>query len=439
MSIARTTDVTKFLKYLVDMTMVFGVDDDNYVIAKDTGDRHTIAVSDKKLEIILYQEKISDRDAQVFNPLAEGLGDQPSGKWFFEVQKTALLGRMFVLILAVIKAALDEKKTKKDASSESHTPMALLNVAAQIVDDVDDKLYEEFTSLASDKAGNELLTIYYKRKDIQSVLRCALFDSEEAPPVIVAGAPLAPTTWKSKFKLRKKSWVTLEKIMLAVLNIKDKDGMDRFTRPASELACPRLSSFLDVLIAVYQEINPLLGLINPDIAIDLSVLVHHVNNLSSYANNAKSMLQPTRSAPTPPAVALPTMPGQFPQQQMMPGAPGAPTIPGAVILPGPQFIDGRQGAPVAVAPQVQPGYMTGYGQMPGQMMPVHPGIGQGGGMGMGGGMYGYGAPQPMGYQPPPFIPGPNDVPFDGPYVGQGAYPQQGYYPPPGGVPLNIYG
>lgn len=428
MTAIKTDDVTSFFKDLIATALIFDIDDDGYVIRKNNGERVTTTGNGKTAELLVYQETIKDRDAFVINPLAEGQGDVPSTKWMYEVLKKALLGRIFTIFMKVIQTAIEEKKTKKDTKKDSHIPMELLSLAALIVDDVDDRLLEEFMIITSEKEDHEFLNIYYQKRQLRSILRVGLFDVDE---------PNLPA-WRHKFgkKIRQKSWPVFEKIMLAILNIKDKDEITKFDKKASVLSCARFSSFLNILIAVYQEINSLLDIINPDTAIDLSRMVYHLEHLSAYTDNAKFFIQPTGGTPTPPVQQAPTqnltpniqpnilspvpLGGQmaFPQQQMMPGV---------SLIPGPQYADGRQGPPIAVASSPQP---TGYGQpaygQP-QMQPMMSGFPQQ--------QMGYGYPQQgqMGYSPP------NTIPFDGPYI---TMPQQPVGYPAMGLgapPLNRWG
>jgi hypothetical protein len=411
----KTNDVTDFFKDMIGSTMAFEVDDEGYVIKKASGDRVTISEGGQNYPLLVYQETIKDQNAQIINPLAEGLGSTPSSLWFFNVQRTALLGRICTLILSILKTALDEKKAKKDVDKETHIPMEILSIAAKIIDDVDDRMVEEFNLLMSDKDDiGEFFTIWYQKKHLKSILRCALFDPE--------GDPNLPT-WRSKFptsKVRKKTWPVLETVVLAVLGISDKDDIRKFAKKAEELSCARLSSFLLVIMAVYQEINPLLDAINPDLSLDMSKFAFHLNRLSAYADIAKFMVQPTRTAtavPTPVAIpGAPAVPGftqpTFPGHQPM----GQPMVPGATMLPGPIYTDGRPSAPVMVAP-AQPPQQQGYVSPSFPPPPMQQGFMPAGPQG---GYYGYNQPMPQQqpyYQSPQFMGG-NDIPFAGPYVGQ---------------------
>lgn len=407
MSTAKTTEVTAFLKYFVDSTMIFTTDDEGYVINSQTEER--IAVQDKTVQkqLLLYQEEIPNADICILNPLAEGHGDTPGSIWFIDVLKSAMLGKFLALIRSVSKTALEEKKSKKDTNKNSHIPMELLTVASKIIDDVDEKFLEEIETIAGDAEAREFLNIYYQKKQLRSVLRCALFD-EEIENV---------ASWKSRFpvnKVRKKTWSILERIVLALLNIKDKDELLKFNKRAPEISCARLSSLLSVLFAIYQEINPLLDIVTPDIALDLSKFANHLNRLTDYSDNAKFAIQVTKSPTAPVAqqsihAALGQAPLYAAPTSGYGNAPQTPINNG--VLPDFAFnADKPQNYGYQPHPPQQ---YTGYGQPP---------------------SVGYQQPAPGYYQPPP-----QSIPFSPPYVNTPSYlsngaPNISLYPPgmPGG-------
>lgn len=397
MSQIRTSDVTNFIKDMIDMTMIFTTDEAGYVIYKKSGDRVTINENGKQSPLIVYQEVINDNTALIINPLAEGSQNAAESTiWFFDTQKTALLGRVFTLIEVIMRTALDEKKATGD--KDTHLSMEILNIASKIIEAIDPNTLKEFSHItdSNKEVINEFMTIYYQRKQLRSVLRCGLFDQ------VVPDVP----TWKSKFpssKVRAKTWLVIDTIVMSILNVKDKDDLSKFIGKADEISCAKLSSFLNVLLAVYREINPLLDIINPDIAIDLSKFAFHLNRLTAYADNAKFMIQPSRTHVAP-ATQQTLIPGVAPQVPMATpvyaSIPGPSQMPGVTLVPGPAFADGRASVPTPVMPAGN--YVPGY--MPNAMPPNQ------GGYGM--------PPQNFGYQQPNYVNPQNNIPFNGPYVQQ---------------------
>ena len=361
----KTRDVTQFLRDLVDTTMVYTTDDSGYVVSCKTGEKILLTDDGRRSPIILYQEEIKDNEAHVLNPLAEGLGQTHSSLWLFKTLKGSLLGRIESLCRVIISHTVAEKKKvgKEADKDQTHFPMELLNISAHIVDEVDDKTLDELTQIFSEREANEFLSIYYQKKNLRHVVRSGLFDTEEDGNVV--------PSFKSKYpKIRKKTWGVFERLLLDVLGLKHKEELSKFDRKADGLSCVRLSSLLNVILALYQEINPLLGLINDkELTIDLSVLADHISKLPAYAGNAMFMVIPQKNAP--------------PTQQMAPSAPvpvihpayyGAQQPPAQIPVvgysgvPGPELAVGRQ----PIIPPVYDGQQGTGGFLPPMNQPYQP-------------------------------------------------------------------
>jgi hypothetical protein len=356
----KTKDVTQFLADMVGIAM-YDTDEAGYIIDRGTQNRVLLAndgwLNPNGRPVLLYQEEIKDTEAHILNPLAEGLGQTPSALWFYRMLKASLLSRISTLFRTIVSHALEEKKAGgKEADKEAgHLPLALLNLASQIIEEVDDKSLEELTQFFTDKNSDEFLTIYYQKKYLRSVVSSGLFDKDET-----TGVP----TLRSKFpKIRKKTWGVFERLLFGVLGVRNEEELTKFDRKADlreGLTCYRLSSLLNVLLALYHEINPLLGhLVDRDVAIDLSTVAHHITRLGDYANNAKFMVQPPRGAAVQPSSSVPGLVSTVPGL-----APAAVPTTNVSMIPGPRYADGREGPPIAVPVNPVPGYGTPPGFAP---------------------------------------------------------------------------
>lgn len=440
----KTSDVTKFLKDLVEMTMVYAVDEDGYVISKKTEKRITRTENDVASELLIYQENITDSAALVINPLSEGQSGTPSALWLYEALGVSLMGRMYVAARTIIAAAIEEKKAKAD-TKDKYLSIEILNHAAKIIEMVDPNMLAEIDKLSEDRVNNEFLRIYYQRTQLRSVLRSGVFEIK-APK----SDPNRVLVWKDKYpKIRDKTWECLEVLMLSILGLTEKEDISKFTKKATVLSCARLSSFLNLLMAVYQEINPLLAAIDNSMAVDLSQFAHHINHLEDYSNNAKWWRQPTRAVPQT-VQATPEVPGVV--SAGIPPVPAAGPAPVQVdLIPGPVYADGRPSPPIPVIHSTQyypvqsdiPA-MPQPGGLPGSYQPQY---------GMQPGYPPMGYPQPNYYpqqqpiypQQGQYVPAhqvPPNMPFDGPYKVYTPQPQPqyggGFVQFPGGPVLNRY-
>lgn len=333
----KTQDVTRFLSDMIDLTMSYTVDAEGYVVSKTSGEKVLIGDGKDPAPILLYQEEIKDSTAFILNPLAGGLGETPSAQWFYRVQRVALMSRVGILAETLLQIALTSKqraaeKTKKTDKESEPLAVEVIKIISPIMEDIDEKTLTEFSYLLKEKDASELVTIYYRGKQIESKLRSGVLDHEDET---------SPHAWKAKFpRIRKVTWTVLEKLFLGIFSLRACEDMATYTRKADVIACARLSSTLNVLLAVYQRLNPLLEEVHQDMAIDLGRLAHHVTYLKDYSENARFMVQ---------AIA-PRNPGL-----MVPGT--APSVPsassnvlpnpyGMVLIPGPVMADGRQSQPI---------------------------------------------------------------------------------------------
>jgi hypothetical protein len=419
----KTQEVTQFLRDMVEISYR-DVDDENYV----TLDNKRVLLNDQGQPshtgrpILLYQEEITDTNAYLLNPLSDGFGQPPASLWFYRALEASLAGRLHVLFQNIVRLAVDAKKTKKeDGTATTHLPMEILNIAAKISDDVDEKILDELDMLFGIEEGQEVLSIYYQKKNLRCVVRSSIFASTDKLPMPDQPASEFNTTYRSKFpKIRKKSWPVFEKLLLGALNIKTDEELVKFGQQADGLTCVRLSSLLNTLLVLYKQINPLLGYIgNGELAIDLSAFANHITKLGDYVNNARFMVQSTTTAAAPPAsipgiTPIPGMASTYMQQvpnvqmggpELIPGvnAPNGmtPTAMPEAGLPGPNFVFPVPAQPMypgGFNPQMQQPYGTP------QMLMQQPG-------------YGYAPQQPMFQPQQPFMQQPQQ-PFIPPWVEQ---------------------
>ena len=412
----KTSDVTKFLKDLIEMTMAYMVDDEGYVVTKKTGARTTRIENEVASPLLVYQENITDTGALVINPLSEGQSGTPSALWLYDTLGVSVMGRLYIAVRTIIATAIDEKKAKTD-TKEKYLSVEILNHASKIIDMVDPKMLGELDKLSEDRNTNEFLRIYYQRVQLRAVVRSGVFEAKQPK-----SEPDRKLVWKDKYPgVRDKTWECLEVLLLSILGLSDKEEMSKFTRKATVLSCARLSAFLNTMMAIYQEINPLLAAIDDKMAVDLSQLAHHINHLEEYSTNARWWRQPTRAVPQT-AQPTPEVPGIVGA-----GIPGPTASPVQVdLIPGPVYADGRPSQPIPVIHQTAPYYpdqnavpmMPQPGGLPGSYQPMGYGAMPG---------YPYQQQPMVGYQQPQYYP----------QQQQPMYPQQGQFVPAGQVPPNM--
>ncbi|CAK9253464.1 unnamed protein product [Sphagnum jensenii] len=282
---------------MIEITSYFSTNEEGYIINKRTQEVATFG--ENKKPILLYQENITDNEAYILNPLAEGLGPMNlPAREFYRLQEAALAGRLFSLFSAIIRLSIASKKYKAGDGKPPEMPFEFVELSGKIIDDVDDTTLKELSQLifgdrGDDKPrdGQELIKLYYQKNNIRYVMRTGLFDE---PSPDDTHATLA--TYRSKHpKIRKKSWGVFEKLMLGVFGITHHSEFDKFyTKGNPDVSCIKLDSYIRLLIMIYIELNPYFAANDDDI--DLSKLHHHCRLLSHYADIARFMIH-TENAP----------------------------------------------------------------------------------------------------------------------------------------------
>ncbi len=352
----KLTDVTQFLKDMIELSTIYSADAEGYVVNADDGElgaRLTLTEAGESGPLLLFQEELRDPTAFILNPLAEGLGVKESTLWFNKVQRTTLLGHVRTLAEAILTLAVDENERlhkkpdkKKPAEEPPFLPPPLVAIAAAIIAEADAKMLDELRQLFADKDPG-LITIYWQRRQMVTLFNCGVFGTDDSM-----------TAYRERFpSIRKKTWPVLQKLLMGIFGMKEADDYTKFNRKANpEVSCARLSSYLNTLFAIWSEINPLLDLLEPPIGIDLSRFHYHTKNLGHYAELAGYMVDSKRGAVAPVTPHAAVVPGTVPNQ----------LPPNISLVPGPMLPDGRPSAPIPVVtgPWGQPGSWGGQSTVP---------------------------------------------------------------------------
>lgn len=377
MSEIKTSMVTDFLRFIIDTSMAFQVDDDGYVLDKQ-GER--ITLGDPARPLILYQERISDQDAIILNPFSEGIQETEGGKFLYKMIRSSLAARILHTMRVVIDRALAEQKhaalkpaqRKKQKEPLDRVPPVFTDVVAAVVNDVDEKMLAEIDALRKHNGArdtvNGIVYLLYMKKLLTTSLDV---------PLISEGDEYSPPSG-----VRQGSVPVFRKMLMAMFKVKSAQELADFKAKASENATPKIDSQARCLFNVYNRLNELFDAIDSSFSIDLTAFQEHLANMPAYSQNARSVITvpaartPTTSVPvqhhapsaTSPVTPAPqsTTPTYAPQPapSMRPSHVPMPASPGTIRIPGPQRSDGLPTQDIEIR-----GPSYGYNGMP---MPTSP-------------------------------------------------------------------
>lgn len=389
MSQLKQSDVTKALTHLVRMGSVYDVNDAGYIVSRVSGEVVKVKAKPEPKDLIMYNEIINDPNAQVLNPFTEGLGSTPDQVWFYGTTG-ASFGVRFIQIFKFIVdnvVMLNDNKVKvKDAD----LPMEAIKFISPYMKAVDKKTLAEIDEITTNL--NNFVSVFYKQQSKTAVFRCAIFE--------------ASMSFREQFNVRQKTWKFLEDVLTDIMKLDPKVNRDEkffeYTYSTKIMGYPKLDATLRLFYKLYEQLNPFLQMIDKAndtedgelaLAIDLGTFGYHIDHLEDYFQMAKSLIQPTQSAPvsrvpsTQPAQTysgvphpggsyVPTnavpVPGQINAGMTSTGIP----VPGAGNVPMPQAnpMGFGMGGGVSVTTTMYQPYGGHHGAQvmyPGQGVPVH--------------------------------------------------------------------
>lgn len=267
-------EVSDFIKFCIRMGGVFDVDLDGYIVSKVSEEKFTVNINGKERNIIIFQKEIDDNDAIILNPLNESVNIESKDKvYFYKILSLGLFGKVTGLVNRIIDTRLS-----KDGED---IPINIAKFVSQF-SDIDEKFKSEFELLIKDNL--KFMNVFYRKKFKEARFRCLVFEEDE----------------RQEFKIRKKSWKTIDKIFNVLFNIpsdiedREQYVIDTFSYKTTNITCPKLKSTLMVYNKLYFNLNKYFEIMElEDLIVDLTELSYYINNLEKYYNKVKWMVQPT--------------------------------------------------------------------------------------------------------------------------------------------------
>lgn len=304
-----TDEVTKFLAFLVALTIAKSVDDENYVIDVSTGKRTLLGEGPEARELVLYQERIPTSNVYTLNPLADGLSDTaPPQRFLNRLLRFSLNTRIKLVILSAIKMVLTQagKTVVEKAGSlpDVGAAGAFLDIVSgstednkKIVDQIDVKAFEEIEAyLSLSETVNDLTSITYTRRTITSKFHCPIIETPGFVDTITG--------------MRKRTAHVLAALLKNVLKVRTAADLSEFsTRADVNSHCSAfLATWLGTMFKVYARFSDALDVLagaaqDEIIAVDLGTFKTHLGYLDLYAGNARWMTQGAMTSSTAAATA----------------------------------------------------------------------------------------------------------------------------------------
>lgn len=282
-------DVSSFLKVLIEIGGIYKIDDspDKYIRFTSDNTLVTTNVDGVAKPLAIYGTKAND--CIIINPFVEGEIDSSRNKWFYSTRNITLSGHLAAIMQYLLKLAADSKKKKGE---DQVTDLLALELLADDVHDIDEKMIKEFKNISNELTN--FFNIYWNKSLNQCEVKCSLFITNQRKAF---GSTI-----------RVKSWDVLERLMTRILGTND---LGTFTKKPVTLGVPVFETFVGILVDIYSRINGALKMIGQP-EVNVGELESHLKYVGQYAAKAKWCVSPQPAATTAPAITPWAMPGNIP-------------------------------------------------------------------------------------------------------------------------------
>lgn len=304
-AVVTDEDVTRFVTYMVECAPPLKVDDKGYVRVKETNENVYIGIAGAndtvvKRPIIVYNAKITDPEAAILNPFAEGITKTATSDWFYSIVVGSAANMTRMIQSFLLKYAV-ESQDKKNKPKDNNIKLA--GIVSKWVAKVDATTISEFDQMT--KKVSDYMDIYYLAKHREARIACGILKDD------------FKTAHK---KIRVKTWEVIEEQLKSIFDTTD---FDEFSVVSKISACPRLDATLRVVLKIYTMISKYMEYLPDNVkdsfnhkTIDLDYLSRSIDLLEVFKAKSKhvvsSAVSPVPGA-TPAQNPVAAMTGTFNQ------------------------------------------------------------------------------------------------------------------------------
>lgn len=272
-----------FVRFMIDLGLVNKVNDEGYICGRYDQDGQIVNmdVNGTEKPLMVIQEKITDKNALVINPMYENMTETRDARWFYIYLCLGLVLRITELA-DFVSSAIDE--SKEDEESFTKYPAEVMAFLSKHKD-FDGAIFDDFITISKER--RKFMNVWYDRRLKQAKFRCAIFTDD-----IRVEHP----------KIKTKSWKIMIKFMSDILGIStdlDKanaDIQEKYTAISELLTVPKLESILTVYLKLYTHLNKYFDMCGKDddnFVVDVTTLGHHISNIEEYHRLVKWVVPST--------------------------------------------------------------------------------------------------------------------------------------------------
>lgn len=287
--------ISDYIKLLVEFGGVYTVDPEYYIFGPDK-ERVQIVHNKKAVPVKIFNDRMMTGDWVFLNPFNETLTASTERHWFWQSQ-SIILGYMLKRML--------ESLVEKLQSDNDDLHIGELELAKQLVGQVDDKTLASLMHLKADDYG----VIFFHKKSKTAQFQCRMFETEFRESM--------------KGKLRKKDWSVVTMFLEHVLQTSEPERV--YMHTGTIISLMEAEATLNVLTKLTEAVAPYMDAI---LGVKLPVLEmqQHLSLLDKYHKLTMWHQPATKAKATMLGTKLPWEVQEDPGVVRMPGAPKSPPI-----------------------------------------------------------------------------------------------------------------
>lgn len=263
--------VREFIRMYVLLGDAYMFNDDDVLLNKTDGSIIMMKKPNGDMApVALYDPAGMNAENIIINPFIEGLNNSDVSKWFYETRSMVIAGLIYRIMEGIITKAI---ACKDSSLSDQNLTSAEINTVQPYVNmnEVDQKLLKELTTVFKENGIRNFFNIYYSRKTYGCELHAGLFDEKFLEAFTK--------------NVRKRSWPILTKLFLQVLDTSDI----REIKTAADIpGCAKFDAYTKMYTLLLKKLRKVWSFQSKEF--DFDKFFNHVDAFSEYYNTARTVI-----------------------------------------------------------------------------------------------------------------------------------------------------
>jgi len=270
----KNQEITNFIKFLIESTSIYKVNENNLVISRSDDDLIELTLDDNiKKNIQIFSIPYTNNDNNIIlNPFNETLQKTTDKKWFYTSLALSISMKLQRMLISLVECY----------EIQDSLPIGQIKELSPYLSYIDNKTENEIKKITSDLIS--FANIYYNKKIRLAYFRTGIYEN----------------SFLQKHKtIRKKTKSLIDKFISNLFDIEETDIenkrillKEKYSFKTNEITCPEFISFINVYYNILDKINTQAEyLALDDYVVDMSQFVYYIKNIDEYYRKTKWLSQ----------------------------------------------------------------------------------------------------------------------------------------------------